>query len=206
MSDELAVLIAEQERDDRWGHRADLRGPSLDFGFEGGDPTAAAGDSRNARGLGASRPATGGAMKHESDMAPYRVGLGRDLHALRYCRRWWQIRATLRRMLRSMTRRSWWGLWQVEWPGCQRAVRGLTADHAYRRAVRRRARPQENGYAGEPPSAVETSGRSSASSGGLDYPAAPEAASSRQTHDYGACPVPDDTVPHARARLQEEER
>lgn len=38
MSDsaELAALIAEQEKDDRWGHLVDGRGPSLDFSFEGG--------------------------------------------------------------------------------------------------------------------------------------------------------------------------
>lgn len=73
-------------------------------------------------------------MKFAGDMEPYRVGLGRDLWRLHHSDYRWQV---VKMAVRSMRRRSWWGLWQVEWPGCSRAVRGFTANHAYRRAVRK---------------------------------------------------------------------
>jgi hypothetical protein len=42
-------------------------------------------------------------------------------------------------------RRSWWGIWQMEWPGCQRAARGLTYAHCYRRGTKQRARELRGG-------------------------------------------------------------
>lgn len=89
-------------------------------------------------------PRNGEAMKLTDDMAPYRVGLGADLASLRFyyvTGRWPEFRyVLLKRIPRGLHRRSWWGLWQAEWEGCQRAVRGLTTTGTYRRAVRVRAR------------------------------------------------------------------
>lgn len=80
-------------------------------------------------------------MRHNDDMTPYRIGLGRDLLKVRIAIRQRDahgLKCALRWMRESCGRRSYWGLWQAEWTGCQRAVRGLTAKATYRRALRRR--------------------------------------------------------------------
>ncbi|MER7500472.1 hypothetical protein AB0L05_27820 [Nonomuraea pusilla] len=77
---------------------------------------------------------------------PYRVGLGWDLERLRMhlaTGRWWTaprrnwrgVRFTLKMMLKSAGRRSWWGIWQCEGTLCLRARRGLTARAAERRML-----------------------------------------------------------------------
>jgi hypothetical protein len=83
-------------------------------------------------------------MKHSGRIDVYRVGLGRDLFHLRkairyghprgHLGRWGASRARLRWMVTSLHRRSWWGLWQAEWPGCKRAVRGFTKRGTLRKA------------------------------------------------------------------------
>lgn len=83
-------------------------------------------------------------MNLTGDRTPYRIGFGRDFHRLRGAirdRDWHHVRLCLRWMRSGLRRRSWWGLWQAEWPGCRRAVRGITANHAYRRAQKKENTP-----------------------------------------------------------------
>lgn len=71
-------------------------------------------------------------------IAVYRIGLGRDAHELRLALsygQWSKATHRLGLMLKSATRRSWWGLWQAEWDNCQRAPRGLTRQRAFRKAL-----------------------------------------------------------------------
>jgi hypothetical protein len=85
-------------------------------------------------------------MKHSGDLDVYRVGLGRDFDEARlrfHTREWWSFRYRLRMMAGSAWRRSWWGLWQAEWPGCQRAVRGFTRTGTLVKAMRATASGQE---------------------------------------------------------------
>jgi hypothetical protein len=68
----------------------------------------------------------------------YRVGLGDALRALRgQLRRgdWGRAWRNVVYMRRQVWRRSFWGFWQAEWPGCQQAVRGFTEASCRRRAV-----------------------------------------------------------------------
>lgn len=69
----------------------------------------------------------------------YRIGLGDWLRRIR-----WVTHAESKRTAflylvrigwRDARRRSWWGLWQGEWSGCERAVRGLTEAHCRRRTL-----------------------------------------------------------------------
>lgn len=85
----------------------------------------------------------------EDVMAPYRVGLGDDLHRLWFRLRrhlWGEAWAIVKFMAHSSRRRSWWGLWQSENPDlCPRARRGLTAAAARRRMERDARRAIGNG-------------------------------------------------------------
>lgn len=77
-------------------------------------------------------------MFPDTSMTAYRVGLGRDLLMARQAitdRDWRRARYQAKVAIRSMRRRSWWGLWQAEWTGCEHAVRGLTRRHCERRAA-----------------------------------------------------------------------
>jgi hypothetical protein len=77
-------------------------------------------------------------VKHSHNYDPYLIGFGWDCQTVRrYWRKrdWFGVRYSLKRILKSARRRSWWGIWQMEWPGCQRAVRGLTYKQAYRRGI-----------------------------------------------------------------------
>lgn len=78
-------------------------------------------------------------MKFSGDLDVYRVGFGRDFDEVRlrfHTRDWWLMRYRLRMMVQSARRRSWWGLWQAEWPGCRRAVRGFTRTGTLVKAAR----------------------------------------------------------------------
>ena len=83
-------------------------------------------------------------MKLSGDVKPYLVGLGRDVRTIRYYvldRNWKGARYAAGRALGdAVSRRSWWGLWQAEWCDGENGVRGLTAAHTRRRAVRRAGR------------------------------------------------------------------
>lgn len=71
---------------------------------------------------------------------PYRVGLGAAFHDYRINVPRYGRKHALRMLAHQFRahgrRRSFWGFWQAEWPGCERAVRGFTAPHCHRRAAR----------------------------------------------------------------------
>lgn len=106
-------------------------------------------------------------MKHSHSYEPYLIGLGWDIRDLRRYvreRNWHALRYRLKWMTKYARRRSWWGIWQMEWPGCQRAVRGLTYEQAYRRGIAKWTRQYEAQQSrAAPPS-------SQLSSGGSDVP------------------------------------
>jgi hypothetical protein len=80
-------------------------------------------------------------MRHSEDERPYRIGLGRDaydLQRLALLHDWFGFRYRLKMAVRSARRRSWWGIWQAEWPGCQHAVRGITYQGTAIKAARAR--------------------------------------------------------------------
>jgi hypothetical protein len=99
-------------------------------------------------------------MRHSHNYDPYLVGFGWDMRVIRRYvreRNWFAVRYTLKRMVHSTRRRSWWGIWQMEWPGCRRAVRGFTRRHAHRRGIAGWTRDYERAVAterggGQPPS------------------------------------------------------
>lgn len=81
-------------------------------------------------------------MKHAgTSCEPYLIGFGWDARrAWNYARSgdWFGVRLTLRYVVaHHARRRSWWGIWQAEWLGCERAVRGFTASGTRRKALRR---------------------------------------------------------------------
>lgn len=74
-------------------------------------------------------------------LRPYLVGFGRDASTivghLRDGKRrqaWAHFRIFMLSR-KSWLRRSYWGIWQCEWPLCRKAVRGLTRSHAAWRAA-----------------------------------------------------------------------
>lgn len=85
-------------------------------------------------------------MKLDGSHEPYLIGFGWDLRDVRrYAseRNWRLVRYRLGLMVKYARRRSWWGIWQMEWPGCQRAARGLTYSHCYRRGIKKWTRQYE---------------------------------------------------------------
>jgi hypothetical protein len=85
-------------------------------------------------------------MRHSDDYTPYLIGAGWDLRDVRrYARErnWRLVRYRLGLMVSYSRRRSWWGIWQMEWPGCQTAVRGLTYKQCYRRGLKKWTRQYE---------------------------------------------------------------
>lgn len=89
-------------------------------------------------------------MHHGTSEFPYRVGLGRALHKfdldITEHGRKTAVRFLVHQFRAHGLSRSFWGFWQAEWEGCDRAVRGLTQEHCWRRACRvRAAQEQQSG-------------------------------------------------------------